>query len=115
MPKASYNSHFHVQRTLVRNYDMKKCRHNQQQLSKEPQNDKSSILAGSTSNNANEGKNEVNASGPSNSVALDAIHSLRGQFTKQSGDMFEAINRIKGELMRLSQRAGETEQKITGR
>lgn len=55
----------------------------QQQPSKVQQNDKTSIAAGNPSTDANESEGEANASGPSNSIILDAIHSLKGELTKQ--------------------------------
>ncbi|KAE8278059.1 hypothetical protein D5F01_LYC23874 [Larimichthys crocea] len=78
-----------------------------------PQNNTANIATEKANDNAKEGEGEANDSVPSNSVILDAIRSLKEDFTKQSNEMLDAINGIKADVVSHSRRIGETEERIS--
>ncbi len=78
----------------------------QQQLTK-------TALAVEVSNVANKDQSEANVNMPSNSDILGAIRTLRDDFAKQSVDLLEAVNGIKGDLLSQSRRIGEAEERIS--
>lgn len=71
------------------------------------------MAASDVSNAANASEDGVGAGVPTNSDILGAIRGLKEDITKQSADMMEAINGIKGELLSHSRRIGEAEERIS--
>lgn len=65
------------------------------------------------SKNANEGEGEANDNVPSNSVILEAIHSLKEEFAKQTNKMLDAINGIKTDVLSHPRRSGKPEERIS--
>ena len=84
-----------------------------QQPAKGPQNNTANIAMKKASKNANEGEGGANVNVPSNSVILEAIHSPKEEFAKQTNEMLDAINGIKTDVLLHSQRIGETEERIS--
>lgn len=84
-----------------------------QHPAKGPQNNTANIAMEKASKNANEGEGEATDNVPSNSVILDANHSLKEEFAKQSNEMLDAINGIKTDVLSHSRRIGETEERIS--
>lgn len=81
----------------------------QQTLKVTAQNNAATTDASHDANN----DHEANASGASNTEILNAIRSLKQDVGKQSADMLEVVNSIKGDLVSHSKRIGETEERIS--